>query len=160
MPMPLLLTLLLASAPTSKVLEDGSVQASIHVDLPPDVVWAQMNSPSKIAELSQSGGIESETKDGECWLLHRKKDLVVYSIDWHTRACPSNMGLMETLVQGEGIKTYQSFWQVLPDGEGSIIQVQVNTLTTLPVPAGMVQKTSIKESEEGLLNIKAALEAK
>lgn len=157
--MPLLLTLLLASAPTSQVLADGSVQASIRVDLPPETVRAQMDTPSKIAALSQSGGIESEEKDGECWLLHRKKDLVVYSIDWHTKACPTESGLAETLVRGEGIETYQSLWQVLPDGEGSIVRVQVNTLTSLPVPAGLVQNASIKESEAGLLNIKAALEA-
>ncbi len=157
--MPLILSFLLASAPTSQVLADGSVQASIHVDLAPELVWPQMDSPSKIAALSQAGGIESEVKEGECWLLHRKMDLVVYTIDWHTKACPTTSGLMETLVEGEGMKSYQSLWQVLPDGEGSLIQIQSKTLTSLPAPPGMVQKAAIKESEAGLRNIKAALEA-
>ncbi|MFT5583992.1 MAG: hypothetical protein ACI9VR_001576 [Cognaticolwellia sp.] len=154
------LLLLLASEPVSQVLTDGRVQVRIHVNLPPEAVRAEMDSPGKIAMLTQAAGIESEHKDGPCWLVHRKRDLLVYSIDWHTRACPTDNGLTETMLRGEGIESYRTDWQVLPDGEGSVVQLQVTSITGLPVPLSLVQSTSIKESEESLVNLKAALEAK
>lgn len=158
--MPLLLTVLLASAPTSEVLADGSVQVAIHVNMAPDAVRARMDSPTKIAALTQAPGIESERKEGECFLVHHKRDLMIYSINWHTRACPTELGLLETMIQGDGIEEYRADWKVTPDGEGSLVQLQVTSVTALPVPLSLVQSTSIKESKEGLVNLKAALEGK
>lgn len=156
---PIALLLLLADTPSSTVLEDGRVQVQIQIDLPPEQVRERMGSPAQIAGLTQAPGIQSERKDGACWLVHRSREMMVYSIDWHTKACPTESGLVETLVRGDGMEAYQTDWQVLPNDTGSLVVLRVHTETSLPVPLSVVQSTSIKECEAGLRNLKAALES-
>lgn len=158
------LTLALGSTPTSTVLSDGTVSSSIYIEAAPEEIRARLDSPRTLASLAAQGDLESQestTQDSEgraCWLLSRKRAGAMYSVAYRSRACLTEDGMVETLVESEDLSEQSTRWQVLPQGSGSLVVLQVRTKTRMPVPSSLVRNAAIREGQASLLRLQGVFE--
>ncbi|MFT5583993.1 MAG: hypothetical protein ACI9VR_001577 [Cognaticolwellia sp.] len=158
------LMLALGSTPTSQVLSDGTVSSSIFIQAAPEQIRARLDSPRTLARLTAQGDLESQvsaSQDGEgraCWLLTRERTGAMYKVAYRSRACLTEDGMVETLVDSEELIEQSTRWQVLPHGTGSLVVLQVRTTTRLPVPSSLVRNASIREGQACLVRLQRAFE--
>lgn len=158
------LTLALGSTPNSTVLSDGTVSSSIFIQAAPEDIRARLDSPRTLASLAAQGDLESQeatTSDSEgraCWLLTRRRAGAMYQVAYRSKACLTDDGMVETLVHSEDLSEQSTRWQVLPQGTGSLVVLQVRTQTRLPVPSSLVRNAAIREGQASLVRLQSVFE--
>ena len=158
------LTLALGSIPTSTILSDGTVSSSIYIQADPEDIRARLDSPRTLASLAAQGDLESQvstTQDSEgraCWLLTRRRAGAMYQVAYRSRACLTDDGMVETLVDSEDLSEQSTRWQILPQGTGTLVVLQVRTETRLPVPGSLVRNAAIREGQASLLRLQDVFE--
>lgn len=158
------LTLALGSAPTSTVLSDGTVSSSIFIQAPPEEIRSRLDSPRTLARLTAQGDLESQVSTAEdsegraCWLLSRKRESAMYAVAYRSRACLTEDGMVETLVDSEDLAEQSTRWKILAQGTGSLVTLQVRTETRLPVPGSLVRNAAIREGQASLVRLQKVFE--
>ena len=72
--------------------------------------------------LTAQGDLESQVSTAEdsegraCWLLSRKRESAMYAVAYRSRACLTEDGMVETLVDSEDLAEQSTRWKILAQG--------------------------------------------
>lgn len=148
---PLLLTLALAEEPVVNVASDGTINARITMDAEEAAVRAALANGAAAARLSPDILSSSATRVGSCEEVSSQVRGLFSPFALRTRRCPTTSGYREQLVSSDGLRSYDSTWEIREDGPGRTqVNVRMRTEVSLPVPTSLAQSHQARSLKDVL----------
>ena len=129
-----------AAEPTIEVTDTGAVRGAVFVAAPAGQIRALLlDAPARIAVLGGAGTTATFEPDGPCVLEHTFAPNAIRSVRYTVRSCPSDAGLLGTLVQSDDLARLTSAWVVSAADGGAWVTYELDAAPTFPLPAFVVR---------------------
>jgi len=126
--------------PDVSVGKDGTIDGTVVVGAPPDVVQSYLADVRSLRTHSKDVVSVDIVRDGECQLVTTLAKSLV-ELTYVARRCPTATGYVETLLDSEMMNDYYAEWFVTPVSSGIEIRFRMRTDLNLPVPGRIIRST-------------------
>lgn len=127
-------------APVVEVHGDGTIDGSVVVGGPPDLVQSYLADVNRLRRQNKDVVDVTVVRDGACELVTTVARNVV-EMSYTSRRCPTKTGWVETLLESSGMNDYYAEWMVEPVTGGIAVRFRLRTELDLPVPSRLVRGT-------------------
>jgi hypothetical protein len=136
-------------SPTVQVGKDGTVDGTVVVGAPPDVVQSYLANVARLRYQNTNVVDVEVAREGACELVTTTARNVV-EVKYVARRCPTQTGWVETLVDSEMMNDYYAEWFVIPVTGGLEIRMRMRSDMNLPVPDRMIRSAMKSSVRDGL----------
>ena len=136
--------------PVISVAKDGTVDGSVVVGAPPDVVHSYLADVATLRKRSKDVVSAEVEKDGACELVTTTARNFI-ELTYVSRRCPSGSGWVETLLESDTMNDYYAEWFVTPVTSGIEIRFRMRTELNM-VPRRLV-RAGVKSNVEASLEL-------
>lgn len=145
--------------PAVRVLEDGqTVEGTVQVALPPDQARAVLLDPWRTAQAAGSElTVEALGPAGACADYRWTVPNAIKTVSYSGRLCPTETGMVCTLLESDDMRSYRGEWWVEPQGEGSLLRYQVLSLPSFALPRPILRAVLKQEVRDMLEHMQRSL---
>ena len=144
------------TGPVVEVSRDGTVDGSVIVGAPPDVVQTYLADVKGLRLHNSDVTSVNVSRDGACELVTTTAKNVV-EMTYTARRCPTTSGWVETLLDSELMNDYYAEWFFTPVSTGIEVRFRLRTEVDLPVPSRLIRGTIKKSVQDSLERMQSAL---
>jgi hypothetical protein len=135
--------------PEVAITADGTIEGTVTVGAPPDVVRTYLADIAMTRKLAKDVVSVDVVKDGGCELVTTYASSFI-DVTYLARRCPTETGWIETLLASEQFADYYAEWFVTPVRNGIELRFRLRTDLDMPVPVRLV-RGALKRSVKGTL---------
>ena len=135
--------------PTVEITTDGTVEGTVTVGAPPDVVRTYLADIAMTRKKAKDVVSVDVVKDGGCELVTTYASSFI-DVTYVARRCPTETGWIETLLESEQFADYYAEWFITPVKNGLELRFRLRTDMDMPVPVRFV-RGALKRSVKGTL---------
>lgn len=156
------LALASAGAADPVVSRPGPTEVVGHVDVAADpaAVFALVAVPEAVAAVAGPNTTASSVADGDCLLVTTRTTHALGAATYRSRSCPDGRwSVRQELVDGD-LKEFSSRWwvELLPGG-GARLHYRIQTVSTLPLPQFVVDRSAARSVKDLLARLRDHLES-
>lgn len=141
-------------SPMVSVSKDGTVDGSVVVGAPPDVVQSYLSDVAALRKRSKDVVAVEVQKDGACELVTTTARSFI-EVVYVSRRCPSGTGWVETLLESDTMNDYYAEWFVTPVSSG--IEVRFRMRTDLNMVPSRLVRAGVKSNVQASLELMQSL---